>query len=169
MTLALANARKPRRPPGARVAQAEDPLEDTVSAAGFLRTWGFAWEGELKLSGLRRLQEVVEALMESMVGGGRPADAALESINDAAAGCGWVKRLTATLKLAEEPRWRDPVAGLAARCLVEIAACDSRRIKRCARPECGLFFYDTTRNANARWHQEAPCGWRARAQRRRKQ
>lgn len=65
--------------------------------------------------------------------------------------------------------WDDPsvAAGLARRLAAELAALDPDRLRRCARPECDLVFYDTTRSRTQRWHAEDPCGWRERQRRRR--
>jgi predicted RNA-binding Zn ribbon-like protein len=42
------------------------------------------------------------------------------------------------------------------------------RLRRCARPECRLVFYDdATRSATQRWHAERPCGLRERQRRHR--
>jgi len=65
--------------------------------------------------------------------------------------------------------WHDPsVSSCLARQLIEeLATLDPRRLRRCARPECGLLFYDTTRSRTQRWHAEDPCGWRERQRQRR--
>jgi predicted RNA-binding Zn ribbon-like protein len=60
--------------------------------------------------------------------------------------------------------WTDTslAAALARRLVEEFSALDPDRLRRCARPECDLFFYDTTRSRTRRWHAEDPCGWRER-------
>jgi predicted RNA-binding Zn ribbon-like protein len=65
--------------------------------------------------------------------------------------------------------WQDPsIAARLARSLAgELAGLDPQRLRRCARPECDLVFYDTTRSRTQRWHAEDPCGWRERQRRRR--
>jgi predicted RNA-binding Zn ribbon-like protein len=62
---------------------------------------------------------------------------------------------------------RPAAAALARRVIEELAAIDPVRLRRCARRECSLFFYDSSRSATQRWHSEVPCGWRERQQRRR--
>lgn len=39
------------------------------------------------------------------------------------------------------------------------------RIRRCAHPDCVLFFYDTSKNGTRRWHSMATCGNRTKAAR----
>jgi predicted RNA-binding Zn ribbon-like protein len=60
--------------------------------------------------------------------------------------------------------WTDTslAAGLARRLIQELDALEPDRLRRCARPECDLLFYDTTRSRTRRWHAEDPCGWRER-------
>jgi predicted RNA-binding Zn ribbon-like protein len=53
-------------------------------------------------------------------------------------------------------------AALARRLIEELNALEPDRLRRCARPECDLLFYDTTRSRTRRWHAEDPCGWRER-------
>src|ERR671918_8927 len=53
-------------------------------------------------------------------------------------------------------------AALARRLIEELNALEPDRFRRCARPECDLLFYDTTRSRTRRWHAEDPCGWRER-------
>jgi predicted RNA-binding Zn ribbon-like protein len=60
--------------------------------------------------------------------------------------------------------WTDTsqTAQLARRVIEELGALEPDRLRRCARPECDLLFYDTTRSRTRRWHAEDPCGWRER-------
>jgi hypothetical protein len=58
-------------------------------------------------------------------------------------------------------------AALARRVIEELATVDPTRLRCCARPECSLFFYDSSRSGTQRWHSEVPCGWRERQRRRR--
>jgi predicted RNA-binding Zn ribbon-like protein len=54
---------------------------------------------------------------------------------------------------------------LAAVNYVELLAGDSSRIRRCAHPECVLYFYDTSPKRSRRWCSMAGCGNRAKAAR----
>ena len=47
----------------------------------------------------------------------------------------------------------DPTAVLAARVAAELGAADLTRIRECARSECRLVFYDSTRSRTQRWHR----------------
>ena len=65
--------------------------------------------------------------------------------------------------LRQELLWEDgSSAALARRLITELASLDSTRLRKCARPQCTLLFYDTTRSRTRRWHAEDPCGWRER-------
>ena len=62
--------------------------------------------------------------------------------------------------LRQSVAWEDPSTSsyLARRLIEELTAADPRRLRRCARAQCDLFFYDTTRSRTQRWHAEDPCG-----------
>lgn len=60
---------------------------------------------------------------------------------------------------AQLPGW------LAANNLLDLLTEAPARIRRCAHPECILFFYDTSKNGTRRWHSMATCGNRAKAAR----
>lgn len=62
---------------------------------------------------------------------------------------------------------RSVAAGLARRLAAELASLEPKRLRRCARTECDLVFYDATRSRTQVWHAEDPCGWRERQLRRR--
>jgi predicted RNA-binding Zn ribbon-like protein len=72
-------------------------------------------------------------------------------------------------RLRQNLSWEDPSvsAGLARRLVGELAGLEPGRLRRCARSECDLLFYDTTRSRTQRWHAEDPCGWRERQRRHR--
>ena len=48
---------------------------------------------------------------------------------------------------------------------LELLAGDASRIRRCAHPECVLYFYDTSPKRSRRWCSMAGCGNRAKAAR----
>jgi predicted RNA-binding Zn ribbon-like protein len=58
-----------------------------------------------------------------------------------------------------------PVARAAAELL---SGCDPGRVRRCAAPECGAWFLDTSKSGRRRWCSMATCGNRAKAARHRK-
>jgi predicted RNA-binding Zn ribbon-like protein len=53
----------------------------------------------------------------------------------------------------------------AAHNLLELLRLDPRRIKKCAHPDCVLYFYDTSPKNARRWHDMATCGNRAKRSR----
>ncbi|MGW5382958.1 CGNR zinc finger domain-containing protein [Nocardia sp. NPDC003963] len=69
---------------------------------------------------------------------------------------------------AATPEVTDPAwlpGWLAADNLLTLLADAPDRIRRCAHPDCVLFFYDTSKNGTRRWHSMATCGNRAKAAR----
>ncbi len=97
--------------------------------------------------------------------GGKVSPTALAIINKEVQRAASIRHISADLAV-EVVACGDIIEQMVAVCLDELAACDSTRLKRCLRPECGLLFYDNTRNRSARWHAENPCGWRSRGDRR---
>ena len=168
LTLALVNSNLPRRPAGAVQPERDDPLADRGTASTFLAQWHL--DGTITRATLPQLRAWRKALAEAL---GRTAAGKLlpaqsvASLNALATRCPRTRQLTRTLEVRDVTADRDAAQRLIARCLDEIASCDIRRIKRCARPACGLFFYDVTRNHSTHWHAENPCGWRSRDERRR--
>lgn len=60
----------------------------------------------------------------------------------------------------------DRILGPVARSAAEVlASADLGRVRRCAEPGCGWFFFDLTRNHTRRWCNMARCGNRAKARR----
>ena len=59
--------------------------------------------------------------------------------------------------------WTDTslAAALARRLIEELSQLEPDRLRRCARPQCDLLFYDTTVPA-AQMARRRPCGWRER-------
>lgn len=63
----------------------------------------------------------------------------------------------------DDPAWLP--GWLAADNLLHLIARAPQRIRRCAHPDCVLFFYDTSKNGTRRWHSMATCGNRVKAAR----
>ncbi len=170
MLVALANAGRPRRPPGARHAMRANPLERAQSATSLLS--GYLGRSVVagELAAVRDLAAEVGRIAEDLVGGRDPS---LDGLNRLAAAC--VGRAEVGVDsvgaLEARVRWEaGPAAAVLARRVVEeLGAIEPRRLRRCGRPECGLIFYDSTRPGTQRWHSEVPCGWRERQRRRRAQ
>ena len=168
MLVALANAGRPRRPPGARHATSVDPFEQVRSATSLLS--GYLGRSVVvgELAGVRDLAAEVGRIAEDLVDGRAPS---LDGLNRLAAGC--VGRSEVVLrsggKLVAHVRWEagPAAASLARRVVEELGEIEPARLRRCARAECGLIFYDSTRSGTQRWHSEVPCGWRERQRRRR--
>ncbi|MGW0664189.1 CGNR zinc finger domain-containing protein [Streptodolium elevatio] len=63
----------------------------------------------------------------------------------------------------DDPAWR-PAWHVARAYLELIRTADPERIRRCANPQCTLWFADTSKNGRRRWCSMAGCGNRAKAQ-----
>jgi predicted RNA-binding Zn ribbon-like protein len=160
--LQLANLGRPRRPSGVAAPYAEPILPDATVASAQLEEVVDQPVAAADLADLRRLQRVAVHAADAMLTGETPDCAELNAL---AAGS------TACIELVVNdgiPRrqliWTDTslAAALARRLIEELNALEPDRLRRCARPECDLLFYDTTRSRTRRWHAEDPCGWRER-------
>jgi hypothetical protein len=164
----LANAGRPRRPPGARRAVAEDAFAAAGSATELVGQLLGRPVAVGELDGLRALAREAGRIAESLV---RDIAFSPVRLNRVAAGAVGRTELRVTRESGLEAVvvWDSgpAAAALARRVIEELAAVDPVRLRRCARPECSLFFYDSSRSGTQRWHSEVPCGWRERQRRRR--
>jgi predicted RNA-binding Zn ribbon-like protein len=162
LLLLLANLGRPRRPSGAAAPYAEPILPDATVASAQLADVADQPVAAADLADLRRLQGASVHAADGILTGETPDCAELNAL---AAGS------TARIELVVTdgvPRrqliWTDTslAAALARRLIEELNVLEPDRLRRCARPECDLLFYDTTRSRTRRWHAEDPCGWRER-------
>jgi predicted RNA-binding Zn ribbon-like protein len=147
---------------------AEEPFADAASASELLGQVIGRPVAVTELDGLRALAREAGRIAESLVQDLTPSPVRL---NRLAAGCvGRTElRVTRESRLEAITVWDSgpAPAALARRMIEELAAVDPIRLRCCARPECSLFFYDSSRSGTQRWHSEVPCGWRERQRRRR--
>lgn len=164
LVVALANARADRRPVHAPRASFHDALGDADSASELLEPFLGQPVEPADLSGLRALHRAVVGVVDALIDGRPPP---LGALNDLAA------RVPATYSLARgasegelravlSPRRSTAVGRLVLEVVRELAELDPSRLRRCARPECRLVFYDATRSGTQRWHADSPCGLRER-------
>ena len=158
----LANLGRPRRPSGAAAPYAEPILPDATVASAQLAEVVDQPVAAADLADLRRLQQAAVHAADAILAG-----EALDSaeINALAADSTAHVELVVTEGLPRRQLvWTDTsfAAALARRLVDELTALEPDRLRRCARPECDLLFYDTTRSRTRRWHAEDPCGWRER-------
>jgi predicted RNA-binding Zn ribbon-like protein len=163
----LANLGRPRRPSGVRAPVTEPVLPDVARAAEQLSGLAAGPVTDADLPALRRLQAFTAEAAMVILAGRMPDPAPLNAL---------ASNSQARLRLADsggalrqELLWEDgsSAARLARRLIAELASLDSTRLRECARPQCTLLFYDTTRSRTRRWHAEDPCGWRERVHARR--
>jgi predicted RNA-binding Zn ribbon-like protein len=158
----LANLGRPRRPAGAAAPFTEPVLPDPAIASAQLAAVVEQRVPESDLAGLRRLRRAAARAAEAILAG---EDVELAEINALAADAtARVELVAADGALQERLTWDDATlaAALARRLVEELSRLEPDRLRRCARPECDLLFYDTTRSRTRRWHAEDPCGWRER-------
>ncbi|HEY3727960.1 MAG TPA: CGNR zinc finger domain-containing protein [Solirubrobacteraceae bacterium] len=170
VVLALANAGRPTRPPGQREPQHDGGLTTLDAASAILAPLLPGQQlATADLPALAELAHEVSEITSRLSAGDRPPR--LETLNRIARdviarralAAGPDGRLVAALQWQSAP----PAAELARRAIEELGRLNPARLRVCARPECSLLFYDTTRSNTQRWHSDAPCGWRERQQRRR--
>ena len=176
LTLTIANSALARRPSGDRRATLDDPFATKEKAETFLaaiaadatrrRRPRFAASRDV-LARLADWRAALRGLLDALAAGVEPPPECLSVVNAAAERAMRSKLLTSVMAVEETVSADDPVAWLSALCVDELSRCDPRRVKICARPQCGMVFYDQTRNGAARWHAEDPCGWRSRDEKRR--
>lgn len=164
--LRLANLTVPLKPVGGARTR-PDPFGSPASLA---RALGLERVEGGQIESLRHLHAVVVDLVDRLLTGQPVADQA-ERLTQLAHGSVARVRLSTDTDRVLLPclEWSDPspASALARQVMFELGALDMRRLRRCARPECDLVFYDTTRSGTRRWHAESPCGIRERQRRHR--
>jgi predicted RNA-binding Zn ribbon-like protein len=165
--ITLANLGLPRRPGGSRTRVTEAALPDAATADRQLGALISQPVTEADLPSLRNLQRAAARAADALLAGEIPDCAAVNAV--ARGSTGRAEIVVSGGELRERMVWGDGTAAaeLARRLVGELAALDPSRLRRCARPECDLVFYDTTRSRTRRWHAEDPCGWRERQHARR--
>jgi predicted RNA-binding Zn ribbon-like protein len=168
LVVALANARADRRPTHARRASVHDALRDPASASELLEPFLDHPVDARHLTALRALQRAVAALADALIDGSPPP---LDALNALAAREPAIHALERRPDGRLRPVLRPEQPSAAAKLLIEVVRqlgeLEPSRLRRCARPECQLVFYDTSRSATQRWHAERPCGLRERQRRHR--
>jgi predicted RNA-binding Zn ribbon-like protein len=168
LIVALANAQAARRPTHAPAAVVHDALADAASAGELLGPFLGDRVDERELAAVRTVQRAVVAIVDALIGGSKPP---LEALNALAAKEPVVYALErqpdGRLRTTLQPKRATAAATLLVTLVGEFGELEPSRLRRCARPECTLVFYDTTRSATQRWHAERPCGLRERQRRHR--
>jgi predicted RNA-binding Zn ribbon-like protein len=164
LVVALANAQAARRPPHAPAAVPHDALADAAAASDLLKQPVDA----RGLAAVRAVQRAVVAIVDALIDGARPP---VEALNALASKTPLIHALEpqpdGTLHTVLRPSHPSVAATLLVEVIRELSELEPSRLRRCARPECRLVFYDVTRSATQRWHAERPCGLRERQRRHR--
>jgi predicted RNA-binding Zn ribbon-like protein len=168
LVVALANARADRRPTHARAVVRHDALADAAGASELLAPFLDAPVHARELAALGAVQRVVVAIADALIDG---ADPPLQELNELAAREPSIYALErdpdGRLRTTLHPKRPSAIATLLVSVIGELGEVEPSRLRRCARPECRLVFYDLTRSATQRWHAERPCGLRERQRRHR--
>jgi predicted RNA-binding Zn ribbon-like protein len=168
LVVALANARADRRPPNAPVAVPHDALADAVSANELLEPFLNDPVGAQDLAAVRAVQRAVVAIVDALIDGSPPPLGALNALAAREPAVYALERQPdGKLRTGLRPRRASAAATLLVATIRELSEVEPSRLRRCARPECTLVFYDVTRSATQRWHAERPCGLRERQRRHR--
>jgi predicted RNA-binding Zn ribbon-like protein len=166
LIVALANARAPRRPTHARAAVPHDALANVARASELLKPFLDDPIDAQELAAVRALQRAVLAIVDALIDGSKPP---LKRLNALAAREPAIFALgrqpDGTLHPTLRPRRASSAVVLVMAAIGEFSELEPSRLRRCARPECTLVFYDVTRSATQRWHAERPCGLRERQRR----
>jgi predicted RNA-binding Zn ribbon-like protein len=168
LVVALANAQADRRPTHARTAVRHDALADAASATELLEPFLDVPALGHELAAVRALQRAVVAVVDALIDGSQPP---LQPLNALAAREPAIYALErhpdGQLRATLRPKRASTAATLLLTTIRELGELEPSRLRRCARPECGLVYYDATRSATQRWHAERPCGLRERQRRHR--
>ena len=167
----LANATRPRRPAGARIATAADPFTSQAAAVALLMPLGLTQPlGPAELDDLRMLAAETSAIADALARNERlPGIGTLNRLAERATVVRQL-RIAPGGTLTTDVRWHaaTAVVELAGRIVAELGRLDPARLRYCGREACDLLFYDITRPNTQRWHSESPCGLRERQERWRK-
>lgn len=123
-----------------------------------------------ELSAVRAVQRAVVSIVDALIDGSAPP---LEPLNTLAAREPVIPALVrpedGELRAIVCPKRATSAATLLVTVIREFGELEASRLRRCARPECSLVFYDSSRSATQRWHAERLCGLRERQRRHRAQ
>jgi len=170
LVVALANARAVKRPTHARRAATHDALADAVSANALLEPFLEDPVNARELPAVRAVQRAVVSIVDALIDGSPPPVEALNALAVAEPAIFALERhANKELRATVRPRRGMGAATLLIAVIRELSELEPSRLRRCARPECSLVFYDLSRSATQRWHAERPCGSRERQRRHRAQ
>jgi predicted RNA-binding Zn ribbon-like protein len=168
LIVALANARAPRKPTGARARVEHDALADAVGAGELLAPFLGRAVTARELPALRELQATLVAVVDALTDGSAAPLAALNRlVAQYPSDRGLERQADGTLRATTKVRRRSAAAILTHQAIDELDGLDVTRLRRCGRPECRLVYYDRSRSGTQRWHSERPCGLRERQRRHR--
>ena len=168
LVVALANAQADRRPPHAPVAVPHNALATAAGAGELLEPFLDDPVDARELEAVRAVQRAVVAIVDALIDGSQPPLKALNALaGEEPAIYGLERQPDGKLRPTLRPKRASTAGTLLVAVVQELGRLEPSRLRRCARPECTLVFYDATRSATQRWHAERPCGLRERQRRHR--
>ena len=148
LVVALANAQAGRRPTHSPGAVSHDALADAASAGELLEPFLDHPVDAQELAAVRAVQRAVGAIVDALIDGSQPP---LEALNAIAAEEPAIYALErqpdGTLRTTLSPKRASAAAALLVAAIRKLSELEPSRLRRCARPECALVFYDVTRSA----------------------
>jgi predicted RNA-binding Zn ribbon-like protein len=139
-------------------------LLDSRSGADALRRWGDSAEGARVVERARAFRETLRHMTDGILRERGIAAEGPAAINSLLAENDGTLRLDRhagafRLRFAARPTQAIALLGSVAEAAADLLSTrDHRLIRRCGNPDCGLFFYDATRNHRRQWCAMATCG-----------
>ena len=137
---------------------------DSRAAAEALKRWGDSTEGLRVVERARAFRETLRHMTDGIVrerGIAAEGPAAINFILAENDGTLRLERHAGSFRtrFAARPTQAISLLGSVAEAAADLlSARDHRLIRRCGNPDCGLFFYDATRNHRRQWCAMATCG-----------
>jgi predicted RNA-binding Zn ribbon-like protein len=137
---------------------------DSRAAADALKRWGDSAEGTRIAERARAFRETLRHMADGIVrerGIAAEGPAAINFILAENDGTLRLERHAGAFRtrFAARPTQAISLLGNVAEAAAELLSVrDQELIRRCANPDCGLFFYDATRNHRRQWCAMATCG-----------
>lgn len=139
-------------------------LIESADARKAISRWNATREGERARARAFRFRERLTEMAQDMAGSLPVSNAAIAAINDALrTRTGYTEIVRSAAGRVERFRYKPRRARQLIAPVAESAAsllCDGRPslVRQCANPDCGLFFYDTSKTHRRRWCEMRVCG-----------
>jgi CGNR zinc finger len=141
---------------------------DAASASDLLKPFLDGSVDARELPALRAVQRSVVAIVDALIDGSQPPFEALNALAaQEPAICALEPGPDRGFRATLRAKRASATASLLIALVGELGDLEPAHVRRCARSECGLVFYDLSCSATQRWRAERPCGLRERQRRHR--